>query len=82
VTVKGMADHCPLCERPTETGSELCHLHSAAQAALEQGYTAWNSAYSGNLAFEEYITRLEMLSETGASVKAVIQFLRRRTGGG
>ena len=71
-----MADHCPLCERPRESPSELCTFHMAAHANLENAYRAWSKSCSGNLTKEEYFSKLEKLGETGAAVRAVIQHLR------
>jgi hypothetical protein len=71
-----MADQCPLCERPKESRSEFCNLHSAAFRNLESAYSSWNKAYDGKLTKEEYLTRITGLPETGASVKEVIQHLR------
>ncbi len=76
-----MAEHCPLCERPRESPSEFCALHSAANTNLENAYAAWSKAYSGHLTREEYFTKLDNLPETGPAVKAVIQFLRGKEAG-
>ncbi len=76
-----MADHCPLCERPKQSPSEYCTLHSNAHTNLENAYPAWSKAYDGNLTKEEYFTKVEKLGESGHAVKAVIRHLRGKTAG-
>ena len=73
-----MAEHCSLCERPKQSPSEYCTLHSAAHTNLENAFAAWSKAYDGNLTREEYFTRLEKLGESGHAVKVVIQQLREK----
>ncbi len=76
-----MADHCQLCERPQQSHSEFCSLHTTARTNLENAYTAWNNAYGGKLTKEEYFANLEKLNETGQAAKTVIQHLRGKNAG-
>ncbi|MGD0689619.1 MAG: hypothetical protein ABSA50_07610 [Candidatus Bathyarchaeia archaeon] len=75
-----MADHCPLCRRPKKPPSEFCAFHYTAQTNLEAAYAVWCKSIGLNLTKEEYYARLEKRDETGAAVKALIQYLRKNGG--
>jgi hypothetical protein len=60
--------------------SELCALHYEAQTNLESTYEVWCKSIGPNLTKEEYYARLEKRDETGAAVKALIQYLRKDGG--
>ncbi len=74
--VDGMADQCPLCERPRESPSEFCSLHNAAMRNLESAFSSWNKAYEGRISKEECFDKIKVLPETGQSVKDVIYCIR------
>jgi len=71
-----MAEQCSLCERPRGSSSELCNLHNTALRNLENGFSSWNKAYDGKISKEEYLDKIEILPETGQSVKEVICHIR------
>ncbi|MGA2791830.1 MAG: hypothetical protein ABSF00_13835 [Candidatus Bathyarchaeia archaeon] len=75
-----MADHCPLCQRPKKPPSEFCAFHYAAQTNLESAFAVWCKSIGPNLTKGEYYARLEKRDETGAAVKALIQYLRSKGG--
>jgi hypothetical protein len=74
--VHSMLDVCPLCERKKSDGMDFCSLHDAAFTNLENAFTIWSTAFGG-LSKDDYFSKLVQLSETGESVKNVIQHIRR-----
>jgi hypothetical protein len=75
-----MADRCSLCERSKASSSEFCELHDGASRNLESAYSSWKEAFGGELAKEKYYSQIALLTETGQSVKEVVQHLLGRKG--
>ena len=77
-----MVGRCPICNRTVEPAGDFCTLHNTALRNLEQQYLQWDKAYGGNLAKNDYYTKLLKLNETGPAAKNLIEYLRERAGNG
>jgi hypothetical protein len=67
---------CAACGRDCGNGKAHCHCycsrHAKAFEQLQAHYAAWVRAY-GHISWDEYLSRLSKMKETGDLVKQVIE---------
>ena len=66
------ATKCTVCHRKALPDSEYCLHHKQAFDSMNNHYKTWVNAY-GRISWEEFLTKLLSMPETGRWIKEVIE---------
>jgi hypothetical protein len=66
------ATKCTACHRKALSGNKYCLHHKQAFDSMINHYKAWVNAY-GRISWEEFLTKLLSMQETGSWIKEVIE---------
>jgi hypothetical protein len=67
-----VATKCPACHRKALSDNEYCLHHKQAFDSIINHYKTWVNAY-GRISWEEFLTKLSSMQETGRWIKEVIE---------
>jgi hypothetical protein len=67
-----VATKCTACHRKALSDSEYCLHHKQAFDSLINHYKTWVNSY-GRISWEEFLTKLLSMQETGRWIKEVIE---------
>ncbi|MEM2855857.1 MAG: hypothetical protein QW416_01975 [Candidatus Nitrosocaldaceae archaeon] len=62
---------CMICNRDAD--NKLCKYHELAYDKVKKNYDTWKKAYD-NLKYDEYLTRLLELDESGEFIRDVVKW--------
>jgi hypothetical protein len=66
-----MKKNCSACSRKISTG-KYCLYHSQALSDLKDHYKTWIKAYNENILWNNFLSKLYTMDETGIWIKEVI----------
>jgi hypothetical protein len=64
---------CKICGRPVSGNDRFCRYHSIAYQNLKTGHKMWEQASEAQ--WDDYLSALHEIKETGKWVKEVIEYL-------
>jgi hypothetical protein len=67
-----MSTVCSACRLKALAENKYCLHHKEAYNSLNSHYKAWVKAYGGGISWEEFLSKLSDMQETGRWIKEVI----------